>query len=113
LSNIIQSEIENQLLESIQKSIESLYVDGRPLHHLPTARNFDFDPFDSHQSSVFVVDFPTFVKMSADALQDIFKDRHILVLNTPMKEQEFGQESLLTLGPLNKVIQIQGIFLHL
>jgi hypothetical protein len=60
-----------------------------------------------------VVDFSIFADMSSAALQDIFKDRHILVLNTPMRKQDFGQESLLALGPLNKVIQIQGRYLDL
>lgn len=59
------------------------------------------------------MDFSVFTEMSTSALQEIFKDRHILVINNPTRQQEFGRESLLTLGPLNKVIQIQGIYLDL
>jgi hypothetical protein len=95
-------------LENIQSSIESLYVNGQPLHHLSSAREVNYDPLDSQQSCIFVVPFDDFTKMSAMTLQGIFKDRHILVVGAPASEQPFGLESLLTLGPLKRVIQIQG-----
>jgi hypothetical protein len=46
--------------------------------------------------------------MDASSLQQVFKDRHILVLNTPSEVQEFNLESLCKLGSLNRVRQVQG-----
>lgn len=105
---ILKADLENKLISDIQASIEALYIDGQPLHHLSSAEALYADPNDCQQSSVFVVDYASFMDLSTATLQEIFKSQHILVLNTPQKPQKFSLDSLLKLGPLNKVIQIQG-----
>ena len=107
-TEISKADLENRLLKDIQNSIEALYVNGQPLHHLSSARDILVDPNSHQQSSVFVVDFSTFTELDTTTLQQIFQSRHILVLNAPRKPQPFNLDSLLKLGPLNKVIQIQG-----
>jgi hypothetical protein len=104
----VQAEWENTLLQDIQGNVESLYVGGRPLHHLNSARQLRFDRNDPGQSSVFVVEYPDFLKMSAANLQAVFKNRHILVLDSPSVVEEFNLESLCKLGSLSRVRQMQG-----
>ena len=105
---VSQAECENQLLRSLQASVEALYVHDRPLHHLDGARRLEFNGSDRQHSSVFVVEYDDFVNMNAAALQRVFRDRHILVLNTPSEIQEFSLESLCKLGSIDQVRQIQG-----
>jgi hypothetical protein len=99
---------ENRLLRDIQANVEDLFVNGRPLHHLDSARKIEFNHSDPHQSSVFIVEYHDFVKMSTETLQLIFKHRHILVLNTPSERPTFSLNSLCKLGSIDTVRRIHG-----
>ena len=101
-------ELDNNLLTQIQKEVESLYKDCKPLHHLPNARQEICNPRDKDQSSIFVINYLDFVKKDTKTLQDIFRHRHILVLGTPRKEEPFSLGSLSKLGRLDRVIEMQG-----
>lgn len=92
-----QVDHEFSLLEEIQTSVERIYKDGRPLHHLPSARSKVYTP---DVSSIFVVDAAEFMKMSAHEIQGIFRHRHILVLDVPTEHMEFDLEALSTLGSM-------------
>lgn len=93
----LQVDHEFSLLEEIQTSVERLYQDGRPLHHLPSARAKEYSP---EGSSIFVVDASDFMQMSAKEIQAIFRHRHILVLGVPTDQMAFDLEGLSTLGSL-------------
>lgn len=90
----------------MQDGIESAYVDGRPLHHLPSAQSISLE---AQQSSVFVVDYIKFTQMTAYQIQSVFRDRHILVLNCPVPAEEFSLKTLEQFGSLKKTIHVQGI----
>ena len=103
-----QAKIEIKLLKDIQSSVEGLYKDGRPLHHLPSARSTDFDP---EASSVFVVEHRDFRSMDPQKIQDVFRHRHILVLGVPMDEDtvSFNEASLSLFGDIDRPLEITGM----
>ena len=101
----MQCDLEFSLLEGVQTSVERLYQDGRPLHHQASARCSKNSP---GASSIFVVDFASFSHMSGREIQDIFRERHILVVGVPNEQMSFNVEGLATLGSLVLPRQGQG-----
>jgi hypothetical protein len=59
-------------------------------------------------SSIFVIDFASFSHMSAKEVQDIYRERHILVVGVPTEQMSFNPEGLATLGSLVLPRQGQG-----
>jgi hypothetical protein len=57
---------------------------------------------------MFVVDAPTFHKMTAQQIQCIFRERHILVHGVETEKMEFNLEGLATLGSLTLPLEVQG-----
>jgi hypothetical protein len=93
------------VLKNVQDLVESHYVNGRPHHHLPAAR----DPTYTPGSSVFfIIDFPDFMKMPASDIHAIARDRHIVVENVAQDDFSWSQESLSRLGLLSQLREIQG-----
>jgi hypothetical protein len=109
--------VEINLLSSIQDLVEANYVDGIPRHHLDIARNKTYHPFDKKQSCIFVTEYEDFKEMSPTDIQDIFRDRHILVLNTPFQGEPFGRYSLETITSVQKIRNMNGmpkdIYIHI
>ena len=93
----LQVDHEFSLLEEIQTSVQRLYQDGCPLHHLPSARAKEYSPA---ASSIFIVNASDFMQMSAKEIQGIFRHRHILVQGVPTDPMAFNLEGLSTLGSL-------------
>lgn len=89
-----------------------MYVDGKPLHHHASARKEEWDEEDCNQSSIFVVDSSDFKEMDVRTIQDIYQDRHILLLGTGQKEEPFSLNTLSKLGRLDRVIELQGKLLQ-
>lgn len=71
--------------------MEEAYRYGRPLHHLPSARS---TTLEAQASSIFVTNHDDNMNLSMLAVQDIFRDRHILILGAPVTKLEFNAESL-------------------
>jgi hypothetical protein len=103
-----QAEEENKLLIDIQKSVESLYHDGRPLHHQPNSQKREWDPKDHLQSSIFVTKYKEFKKLTPVDIQEIFCHRHILVLGCPLPSEQFSLEVLSEIACLNILQEVQG-----
>jgi hypothetical protein len=91
----------------VQDLVESYYVNGRPRHHLPAARNPTYTP-DS--SVFFIVDFPDFAKLSGPTIHVIARRRHIAVTNVPQEEYLWTRETLSKFGSLSALRDIQGKF---
>jgi hypothetical protein len=91
----------------MQESIESNYVDGRPLHHLPSAR-FSAVDTAAAQSSIFVVGYSDFMKLPPATIQEIFSHRHIMVLGTPLQDEGFNLDTLDQFANIEQIISIQG-----
>jgi hypothetical protein len=100
-----QADVEYTLLEGIKQGIKSLYRHGIPLHHLPEAR---LPETPTNGSSIFVVTFKDFKKLSSFQIQSIFHHRHILVTGAPVQSHKFDEEGLATLGSLTAKRTIQG-----
>jgi hypothetical protein len=99
------------LLRDIQANIEATYQDGKPLHHLPSARDSDYDPNDPNVSSIFVVDYVNFKDMAPNEIQEIFRDRHILVVGAPKDEDaKFDADSLSLVGDMDSPREVMGMF---
>jgi hypothetical protein len=97
--------VEYTLLEGIKQGIKSLFRHGIPLHHLPEAR---LSETPTNGSSIFVVTFEAFQKLSSFQIQSIFRHRHIHVTGAPVKQHKFDEEGLATLGSLTAKRAIQG-----
>ena len=92
-------------MTKMQQAVEGLFRDGTPLHHLPEARKKYAVP---GASSIFVVDYKDLKNYMDFELQEIFRDRHILITGAPNEEQEFGLEALENLGSMHVNRCIQG-----
>ena len=95
------------MLQNIQRLVERSYVDGRPKHHLPSARDPTFTP---GSSIFFITDHADLGKYSKADLQRIARDRHIVVQNAPQDDFEWDRETLALLGNLKLLREIQGTF---
>lgn len=76
-----------------------------PVHRLPSARVEEYQP---NTSTVFVVNWEKFKAMSSSAIQQIFRRRHILLLNAPIETFAFDREGLEHLGSLTTVRPMEG-----
>ena len=103
----MQLRLESKVFTEIMEMVESRYLNDLPLHRFPSARSIEYDP---EGSSIFIVEANVFEKMSAVEIQNIFRHRHILVLNTPQSQLSFDREGLSTLAPLKKKVVFQGKF---
>jgi hypothetical protein len=98
-------------VEKVQKAIASLYHDGKPLHHLPSAANLDPDRSSSTLSSFFVSTVSDFCKLKAEKVQEIFRHRHIVLRGSgSVSEDNFDVKNLEKLGSLELLREIQGVF---
>ena len=101
----LQAAVEHRLLAEVFEMVQANYVQGRPLHHLPTARSKTYDPSGS---SIFVTPWASFKAMSVKEIQDVFRHRHILVLDAPVEQVKFDRDGLETLGSLHLSRTVQG-----
>jgi hypothetical protein len=76
-------------LQEIQEATESHYINGRPLHHLPSVGEIS-----DGQSMIFVTEYSTFATMAPETIQAIFKRRHILVLSCPLPSEDFQTNTM-------------------
>lgn len=99
------------MLSEIQSSVERLFKDGKPLHHLDSARALEYDPQASH---FFVTSAESFDKLEAKEVQNIFRNRHILIPGSASEEYiKFDHRGLATVGSLHVERDIQGDFFYL
>jgi hypothetical protein len=103
----MQAPVEHALLKETYELVQASYIDGVPPHRHPSAREVTYDPA---ASCVFVVEWHRFKSMNASTIQEIFRHRHILVLNSPIETVEFDREGLETLGSLSSIRSVQGAF---
>jgi hypothetical protein len=97
--------VEYKLFRTIQKSVESLFEEGRPLHHLDSARSLEYDP---EASAIYVTSERAFNQLSSQQIQEVFRRRHILIPATTPPDVKFDRKGLSTLGCLTTERQIQG-----
>lgn len=92
-------------------------VDGtgaKPLHVLSRATEEVFDPYDPLMSGIFQVPFKKFQSYTAVEVQNIFKDRHILIYDVPPDPKwKWSLECLEELCPGGVWIEVQGIHIHI
>jgi hypothetical protein len=93
---------------NVQASVEANYVDGRPRHHLPSAQDIAPQEFGS---IFFIVSHDAFIKMAAQDIQHIARDRHILIQNVPQPQYEWGRQSLALAGSLIQPRDVQRMFI--
>jgi hypothetical protein len=101
----LQAETEFAVLKNVQELVESNYVNGRPRHHLPAARQIPFTP---NSSIFFIVEYPDFMKMSAQEIHLVARTRNIVVRNIPQEDFTWSRETLMRLGHLEQNREIQG-----
>ena len=92
-------------LQAILGCLESSLPEGHPWFHDPSAHTLQYNP---EGSSIFIIDYSTFLSMDPLKIQNIFRHRHILVSNAPMDNMEFDLKGLSSIGSLSKQISIQG-----
>jgi hypothetical protein len=92
----------------IQTSIEGAYVDGKPLHHLDSAKS---PQYDQKASQFYVTTQEEFAKFKGPEIQEIFRHRHILIAGSPPDDFRFDRNGLKALGSLTARREIQGMVL--
>jgi hypothetical protein len=105
LAIVFKAKEEFELLKGIQAGVESYYVDGRPRHHLPSARELEVR---EGQSCLFVAEYKDALKLSQKQLLDIFKHRHILLLNSPHSDEGFGIPTMIDYANVWRPVSILG-----
>jgi hypothetical protein len=101
-----QAQEECAILTAVQRLVESNYVNGIPRHHLPSARNVQFE---EGASMFFIVDFTDFVKLKPVQIHEIYRHRNILVRNIPERGFDWSLETLSEVGALKRPREIQGL----
>jgi hypothetical protein len=102
----MQATDEYDILERVHALVEADYVNGRPRHHLESARNVEFI---SGASCFFIIDYNDFRRLSATTVQDIVRHRSILIQNFPQREFSWSLDTLEELGALDQSRDIQGM----
>lgn len=105
-----KAQVEYQILRNVQELVESNYINGIPRHHLPSARTLKKE---EGASIFFIADAADFVKLDTEVIQEIFRDRHIIVRNNAQRDFEWSLETLSLVGGLYQSRDIQGLwFMH-
>lgn len=87
---------------------DTLDEEGQPPHRHPSSYNKEF----TGQSRFFIVDCKEFNAMDPQLIQDIFRHRHILVLDVDSgKRVDFNARGLSMLAPLDQLVPIQCLCL--
>lgn len=82
-----------------------------PLHLHPNAALVNAPLSDPMTSSIFRVSHEKFITLSGQAIQTIFRDRHILVYDVPHGQQwGWDEPSMEELCPIHLKVQLQGAY---
>jgi hypothetical protein len=106
MKNIQKAQVEYEILTRVQKLVESNYVDGRPKHHLASARNPEMEP---NSSIFFITEFADITQMPTQMIQDIFRKRSIVIRDGPQRRFRWSPETLSLIGGLYQSRDIQGL----
>ena len=102
----IQDKEETNALRNVHGLVERSYVkESHPRHHLPSARQQDYT---LEASAFFIINHDEYAKLTKDDIHNIFKKRHILILNVPAMSQPWNRQTLAKLGALTQRRDIQG-----
>ena len=94
------------LLRSVMNRVKSGFKSSKyPLHHLPSAKKEEYDP---KASCIFIVEHDVFVKMTDFEIQEIFRNRHILVTHVPHEDIQVDAEGMGVFGSLSEKRDVQG-----
>jgi hypothetical protein len=96
------------MLKHVQALVKDCYIEGRPRHHLPAARDPAPTTPSTLKSIFFVVTWQDFMALSDMQIQDIFRVRHIVVTDIPAQEYEWNRKTLTKLGSLKQQREVQG-----
>jgi len=88
--------------------VEANYVEGKPRHHLPAARNIEYEP---GSSMFFIVDHADYAKLKPQVVQEIYRHRNIVIRNAPQRTFNWSPETLGLVGSCQDVREIQGRFI--
>lgn len=85
--------------------VEANYIEGIPRHHLPSARHVTVEP---GASTFFIVPYEEFISMSTTTIQQIARDRNIVVRNVPQPKYDWSLQTLSEVGAVDLPRDIQG-----
>ena len=93
----LQTGIDAQTLQKLESRVQEGFVDGLPPHLLPSARSLSYTP-NSGQSRFFFCPHLEYEHLTAQEIQGVLHNRHILVPGHPMSSNHGW--NLLTFGRL-------------
>lgn len=108
-SQVPQAEKETTLLREINLNVERWYHQGRPLHHHESARRKEFDSATT-LSDIFVAGFEDFGRMSPGEVMNVFRHRHMLVIDCPYKDEGFVLSTFDKLLNVRQLVDLHGEF---
>lgn len=104
------SELDFKNTRDLLNAVQDHYVDGKPRHWQDSAMREKLDVTDKNVSAIFVTSYEDHMARSESAISKIFRDRHIIVKNTPhLGDGKFDIDTLRSLvGHSRKYFSIQG-----
>jgi hypothetical protein len=105
----IQEKEETDALQNVHAVVERSYINGsHPRHHLPSAHHQEYTP---EASAFFIIDYDDYLKLPANEIHNVYKDRHILICNVPGMQHPWERPTLAKLGALAQHRDIEGMFI--
>ena len=99
---------DTETLKKVERVIQSKFVDGRPPHLQPNARNLRYVP-GSDQSRIFVTSHSDFSRLEDREVQRILRERIILVHDNPLGyDYKWDLKSFARLYDVEKKTTIHG-----
>jgi hypothetical protein len=105
---IIKTGDDTETLKKVEACIQANFKDGLPPHLLPNAKSLEYVP-GSEQSRIFVASHSEFSRLGARQIQQILRERLILVHGTPL-DYNYGWDldSFGRLHDVDKKVSVQG-----
>src|SRR5271156_774089 len=80
---LLQTGMDAQTLQKLESRVQEGFVDGLPPHLLPSARSLIYKS-KTDQSRFFVSPHSEYSKLTAQEIQGVLRERHILVPGHPI-----------------------------
>ena len=106
--NIVKTGDDTETLRRVEAHIQANFKNGLPPHLLPSANSMEYTP-GSEQSRIFVASHSDFSNLRARQIQQILRERLILVHGNPL-DYNYGWDldSFGRLHDVDQKVSVQG-----
>ena len=86
--------------------MQALYEGDRPRHHQDSAKSLDYQ---EGLSQFFITSLEDFSRLQPAQVQEVFRNRHIVIPGQPPEDFKFDKRGLSRLASLRAPMNIQGL----